>query len=391
MSVDPRFRGGDGLGISDPERRLKVGYVGGDFRAHPVAYFCLALFPAHDPNEIETFVYMTSPKTDAVSEKIRAHVRHWRDVSGVDDPGLAEIVRADGIDILVDMAGHTGKNRLMVFAGRAAPVQATGFGVTGTTGVAAMDYFLGDRYDIPPGYERFYSEAVVRLPDDSICYSPPDSAPAVAPLPAKGLGFVTFGSFNTSSKVTPESVALWARVLKAVPGSRFFMKSFGLGNPEIRARFVRLFAEQGIGADRLILEGPSPHAELLAAYGRVDIALDPIPYSGGLTTLESLWMGVPVVTLPGDTFAARSRSHLANAGLPELVAKDADDYVAIAVRLASDLAGLEKLRRELRPKMAASPVCDGKLYARGLEAAYRAMWRRWCRGEKPRAINVPPS
>jgi predicted O-linked N-acetylglucosamine transferase (SPINDLY family) len=385
----------------DPDKRLKVGYVGGDFRAHPVGAFFAAFLPHHDPKTVETFVYMTGPEIDSMTESLRARARHWRAGALMDDAAVAEAARQDGIDILVDAAGHTAHNRLLAFARRAAPVQATGFGVTGTTGLAAMDYFLGDRFEIPPGYERFYSEAVVRLPHDNVCFAPVEYAPPVAILPSRAQGFVTFGSFNMAGKVTPETVALWARVLEAVPNARFLMKNVGLQEPECRDRFRRLFADAGVAEDRVTLEGPSSHAELLAAYGRVDIALDPVPYSGGLTTLESLWMGVPVVARPGETFASRhSASHLANAGLPELVAARADDprscargahdYVAIAVRLASDLDALERLRASLRAKVAASPLCDGALYAKGLEAAYREMWRRWCAGEEPRALNVPP-
>lgn len=376
----------------DPERRLKVGYVGGDFRFHPVGWFTLSLFVHHDPKTVETFVYMTHAKTDSMSERLRGHIHHWRDVSAIDAAALADAVRGDGIDILVDMAGHTAKNRLLALAERPAPVQAVGGGVMCTTGMDAVDYFLADAVEIPAGFERFYSESVVRLPHGNVCYAPPDYAPGVAPLPARAEGRVAFGCFNGIAKVSPEAVALWARVLKAVPGSRFLFKTFGLANPECRERFARLFADHGIGAERLILEGPAPHVELLEAYGRVDAALDPLPYSGGLTTLESLWMGVPVVTLPGETFASRhSASHLSNAGFPELIARDADDYVAIAVRLAADLDALAALRADLRARVAASPVCDGATYARGLEEAYRTMWRAWCRGETPRGFTVPPS
>ncbi len=373
----------------DPDKRLRVGYIGGDFRAHPVGYFMLALFLAHDPGRVESFVYMTDTRTDAVSEELRAAVGHWRDAAASDAASLAETIRADGIDILVDVAGHTARNRLLALAEKPAPVQAVGGGLTGTTGMDAIDYIIADRFEIPPGHEKFHSESVVRLPGDYICYAPPDAAPAVAALPALALGRVAFGCFNAAAKITPQAVALWARVLKAVSGSRMVLKSFGFGVPECRERFTRLFAEHGVGADRLILEGPAPHAELLAAYGRVDIALDPLPYSGGLTTLESLWMGVPVVTLPGETFASRhSASHLANAGLPELVAGDADDYVAIATRLAGDKGALADLRARLRPRLAASPICDGAGYALGLETAYRTMWRRWVAGEKPRGFDV---
>jgi predicted O-linked N-acetylglucosamine transferase (SPINDLY family) len=384
----------------DPERRLKIGYVGGDFRAHPVGYFSLALFAHHDARAFETFIYMTSPRADAFSDRIRASVAQWRDVWHLGDADLAAMARADGIDILVDMAGHTAMNRLLALAARAAPVQAVGGGLMGTTGVDAVDYILADRFEIPPGFEKFYSEAVVRLPHDYICYAPPGlsmsgapsrDAPPVADLPASTGGYATFGCFNAAAKVTPEAVALWARVLAAVPGARLLLKGFAYADAEARARFLRLFAEAGVGESRLTLEGPSPHAELLAAYGRVDIALDPIPYSGGLTTLESLWMGVPVVTLPGETFASRhSASHLSNVGLPELIARDADDYVAIASRLASDRDRLAALRAALRARLAASPVCDGARYARGLEAAFREMWRRRCAGEKPSPFDISP-
>jgi predicted O-linked N-acetylglucosamine transferase (SPINDLY family) len=384
--------GGDHPNVRDPARRLKVGYVGGDFRAHPVGWFTLSLFAHHDPARVETFVYMTHPKADFLTDKIRARVRHWHDAAGLDDVALVEAVRRDGIDILVDMAGHTAMNRLPAFARRAAPIQATGGGLGGTTGLAAIDYILADRFEIPPGYEKFYSEAVVRLPAGYVCFAPPDHAPEVAALPARAKNSVTFGCFNAAAKITPESARLWARVLAAAPGARMLVKNFGLGDPLCRARFARLFAEAGITEDRLILEGPAPHAELLAAYGRVDIALDPIPYSGGLTTLEALWMGAPTVALPGESFAARhSASHLSNAGLSEWIAKDADDYVAIAAGRAEDLDALEGLRASLRAKVSASPVCDGRAYARGLEAAFREMWRRYCAGEKPSALDLAPA
>ena len=373
----------------DPDKPLKVGYVGGDFRSHPVGWFTLALFAHHDPARVEPFVYMTTSRIDGLSDKLRAAIRHWRNAAGMDDAALARAIRADGIDILVDVAGHTAENRLLAFAEKPAPVQAVGVGLVGTTGMEAIDYVIADRFEIPPGFERFYSEAVVRLPGDYICYAPPD-APGVTPPPARAQGHATFGCFNNLSKATPEAVALWSRVLKAVPDSRMFLKTFAFADAPTRARYLGLFAEQGIGAERLILEGPSPHAELLAAYGRVDVTLDPLPYTGGLTTLESLWMGVPVVTLPGETFAARhSTSHLYNAGLPELVARDADEYVAIAARLAGDPGALAALRAGLRGRLAASPICDGAAYARGLEAAYRTMWRRWVAGEKPGHFDVP--
>jgi len=219
----------------------------------------------------------------------------------------------------------------------------------------------------------------MRLPDGYVCWAPPDNAPAVAPPPAAKRGTVTFGCFNNLAKVGPGVLALWSRILAALPGARLVLKTHALGDPGTAARCRDLAAAAGIAGERLVLAGASPHRELLAAYGEVDIALDPFPYSGGLTTLESLWMGVPVVTLGGDGFAARhSQSHLTNAGLTTLIAGGADAYVEIAVGLARDLKHLALLRAELRPRVAASPLCDGPRFTRHLEAAYRVMWRRWC-------------
>jgi len=385
----PRSEAPSFLNARDPDRRLKVGYVGGDFRGHPVGWFARGPFAHHDTRAVETFVYMTDVRTDRVTEELHARAGHWRDAAPWDTDRLAAAIRADGIDILVDTVGHFDPRQPLLFARRPAPVQTIGLGLVGTTGLTAMDYIVADRFEIPSGSERFYGEAVVRLADDYVCYAPPEYAPSVASLPAKINGYVTFGSFNNSSKYSPESIALWARVLRAVPDSRILLKTLPLGDPGYRAHFTERFADHGIAADRLFLEGYAPHAEFLAAYGRVDIALDSTPYAGGLTTLESLWMGVPVVTLAGETFAARhSVSHLSNAGLPELIARDADDYVAIAARLAADLDRLADLRASLRSRLAASPVCDGARYTRGLEAAFREMWRRWCAGGSPRAINI---
>ncbi|MBM3565629.1 MAG: tetratricopeptide repeat protein, partial [Alphaproteobacteria bacterium] len=373
------------------DRRLRVGFIGGDFRNHPVGWFSLPFLAEYDRDRIESFVYMTNAIVDPVSEKIRPLTDRWRDVPLLDPDQLAEAIRADGIDILVDVAGHTAHNRLLAMALRPAPVQAVGFGLVGTTGVDGIDYILADRFEIPPDHEKFYSEAVVRLPDDYICYAFPDYMPAAAEPPARQNGFVTFGCFNTVAKVTPGAVFLWSRLLKAVPDARLLLKTYGFNDASCRDRIAALFAEQGIGAGRLTLEGSAPHAELLSAYGRVDIALDPLAYSGGLTTLESLAMGVPVVTLPGRTFAARhSATHLSNAGLTEWIAKDADGYIAIARKMAGDPDALAALRAGLRTRLAGTPVCDGRRYARALEAAFRAMWRIWCAGEKPRHLDIPP-
>lgn len=362
----------------DPERRLRVGYVSGDFRVHPVGWFMTPVFAAHDPSAVETFAYSASAYADELTRRIQAGVGHWRQIAGLSDSDLAARIREDRIDILIDLAGHTARHRLLAFAEKPAPVQVTAV-VPGTSGLDAIDYFLSDRFETPPGSEAHFSETVIRLPDGFHCYGPPDYAPEVAPLPAGANGAVTFGCFNNLAKVTPRVVALWAKVLAAVPGSRLLLKTKALDDPDAQAWYRELTAAAGIAPDRLVLAGGAPHAELLAAYGAVDITLDPFPYSGGLTTLESLWMGVPVVTLSGETFAGRhSTSHLANIGLPELIAATPDEYVAIAAGLADDRDRLAGLRASLRDRLAASPICDARRYTRNLEAAYRRMWRAWC-------------
>jgi protein O-GlcNAc transferase len=365
--------------IPDPDRRIRIGYVSADLRAHPVGYFLSPVLPAHDRRHVEVFCYADSRIADALTSRLQAATDVWRVIVGLGHDELARQVRADRIDILVDLAGHTARNRLPMFAERPAPVQVTWAGYVGTTGLSAIDYLLSDACETPADADRFHVETVIRLPDGYVCYAPPDDAPAVAGLPAARRGTVTFGCFNNLAKVGPGVLAVWSRILAALPGARLALKTHALGDPGTASRYRDLAAAAGIAGERLVLMGASPHRELLAAYGEVDIALDPFPYSGGLTTLESLWMGVPVVTLGGDGFAARhSLSHLTNAGLTALIAGGADTYVEIAVGLARDLPRLARLRAELRPRVAASPLCDGPRFTRHLEAAYRVMWRRWC-------------
>jgi predicted O-linked N-acetylglucosamine transferase (SPINDLY family) len=362
----------------NPDRRLRVGYVSGDFRVHPVGWFMTPVFAAHDRSAVEIFAYSASAYADDLTCRLRTSAGHWREVAGLSDSDLSAQVRDDRIDILVDLSGHTARHRLLALAEKPAPVQVTAV-VPGTSGVEAIDYFLSDRFETPPGSEAHFSEAVIRLPDGFHCYGPPDYAPDVAPLPAGANDAVTFGCFNNLAKVTASVVALWAKVLAAVPGSQLLLKTKALDDPDAQAWYRELAAAAGIALDRLMLAGGSPHAELLAAYGTIDITLDPFPYSGGLTTLESLWMGVPVVTLSGETFAGRhSTSHLGNIGLPELISATPEEYVAIAAGLADDRDRLVDLRATLRARLAASPICDAKRYTRNLEAAYRQMWHAWC-------------
>jgi predicted O-linked N-acetylglucosamine transferase (SPINDLY family) len=367
--------------VPDPERRLRIGYVSKDFGRHPVGYFLLPVLSSHDHASVEVYCYSGRIREDDVTGRLRESADVWRSTTDLDDRDLASMVRDDSIDILVDLSGHTGGSRLLVFAEKPAPIQVSWAGYAGTTGLSTMDYLISDWRETPEGSDRWYVEKVVRLPDCYVCYEPPEYAPPVVPLPALKKGHVTFGCFNNLAKVRPGVVALWSKILREIPNARLLMITKQLSDPDTRRRYLEMFSAGGVG-ERVDLSGDRPHIDLLAGYGEIDIALDPFPYSGGLTTLESLWMGVPVITLGGDRFASRhSLSHLTAVGLPELIASGPDDYIARAVGLACDPERLATLRRELRPRMAASPLCDGSRFTRNLEDAYRYMWRSWCAGK----------
>jgi predicted O-linked N-acetylglucosamine transferase (SPINDLY family) len=358
-------------------RRCRLGFVSPDLGRHPVGSFLVRVLEHIDPGRYETICYSDRVIKDGLTHRLRATATGWRDVIGMDDGRLAERIRADGIDILFDLAGHTASNRLPVFARRPAPIQITWIGYEGTTGMAAMDYLIADRWMVPAGSERHYRERVLRMPDGYLCYDPPEAAPPVGPPPALEAGAATFGSFNNPAKITPDAVAVWARILHAAPGTRLLMQYRGLGDPAVQRRFLDLFAAHGVGAHRLDLRPWSSYSDYLATYQRVDLVLDTFPFSGSTTTCESLWMGVPVVTCPGETFASRhSFGHLSNVGLTDTIARDTDEYVELAVSLAGDPARLAGLRSGLRERMAASPLCDGQRFAGHLMALLHDVWER---------------
>jgi predicted O-linked N-acetylglucosamine transferase (SPINDLY family) len=356
--------------------------VSGDLYDHPVGFFfesVLAALRARTPARLELTVYANGLNDDATTRRIRAAAHAWRVVAGLSDEHLVQVIRDDGIDVLVDLSGHTGRNRLPAFAWKPAPVQATWLGYFATTGVAAIDYLIADPWAVPEGADDEFTESVWRLPETRMCFTPPADAPDVADLPARAGNPLTFGCFSHLTKVNDDVLALWARVLVAVPGSRLFLKAPQLAADTVHDALLARFQAHGIGAERLILEGPSRRADYLAAYEDVDLMLDTFPYPGGTTTAEALWMGVPVLTLAGDTFLSRQgRSLLTNAGLPEWVANDADDFVARAVARAADLDGLADLRRGLRQRLQASPLFDAPRFAAHFEAALRGMWQAWC-------------
>jgi predicted O-linked N-acetylglucosamine transferase (SPINDLY family) len=356
-----------------------VAFLSRDLHRHPVGYFLIRLFENLDPGQCEAICYHGGTDKDDLTARFQAAATAWSEVRGWTDQRLAQQIRTDRIDILFDLAGHTSGNRLPVFARKPAPIQVTWAGYVGTTGLAAMDYILADRYEIPPQSEAYYRERVLRMPDGYICYDPPGYAPPVSPLPAMEKGYATFAAFHNPPKITPQVVDVWARVLQRLPQARLVLKYRGMDDASVAGRFAELFAAQGIDPARLEFLGFSPHRELLAQYQRVDVALDAFPYNGGLTTCEALWMGVPVVTCPGETFASRhSLSHLSNVGLTETIAGNLDEYVELAVALAGDLPRLAALRAGLRDRMAASPLCDGKRFAEHFAEVIRGAWRHWC-------------
>ena len=347
--------------------QLRLGFLSPDLGRHPVGFFLVCVLQSLSQQRQKTVCYSTRIIKDSLTHRLQSAASHWRDVNGLSNERLAEQICADGIDILFDLAGHTGGNRLLVFARKPAPLQITWIGYEGTTGLSAMDYLLADRYMIPEGRECFYREQVLRMPEGYVCYDPPQGAPPVGPLPAWERGEVTFGSFNNLAKITPEVVKVWAGILRRLPKGQLVLKYRGLGNASVQQRYRELFAGCGVDPGRLSLQPPSSYGEYLAAYQQIDVALDPFPFSGSATTCEALWMGVPVITCPGETFASRhGLSHLSNIGLRETIARTFDEYVELAVSLGGDLPRLAALRAGSREQMAASPLCDGQRFAADL-------------------------
>ena len=371
--------------LPDSSRCLRIGFSSADLRSHPVGYFLesvLAALATQTSGRLELFAYSNSPEADELTTRIKRHFHRWHSVLGLPDEAVARMVRDDGIDILIDLSGHTGKNRLPVFAWKPAPVQMSWLGYFATTGVTAIDYLIADPWTLPESEECNFTEEILRLPETRLCFTPPAYDVDVTPLPALRNGYVTFACFNTLSKMNDAVVALWARVLHAVPGSRLQL----VAPPDQHAHFQAIVAERyavhGIPAERLSVLVAGPRAAYLATYQQVDIALDPFPYTGGTTTAEALWMGVPVLTLAGKSFLSRQGvGLLMNAGLPEWVAEDADDYVRRAVSHAGDLPRLAALRAGMRAQVLASPVFDASRFARHFEEALRGAWRKWCEAQ----------
>ncbi|WP_173984408.1 glycosyltransferase family 41 protein [Magnetospirillum sp. SS-4] len=363
----------------DPDRRLRVGYLSSDFRGHSVARNLLPLVHAHDRGRVELFFYANVNRPDAQTLEFQGLADGWRSVVGHDDRQIAEVMRADSIDILVVLAGRFDNNRPLVAAYRPAPVQIS-FHDPATSGLEVMDAIITDPVLTPRhGRERF-AERPIRLPSFYL-HAPIDNAPPVTPPPMLRNGYPTLGSFNSPAKLSRDTLVLWAEVMRRLPTARLALKYRNLmSTPSIGARIIAIMAEHGVEAERIELLGSVDGvAEHLALYDRIDVALDPFPFNGSTTTFEALWMGVPVVTLPGEAMLGRwTASILTPLKLTGLIAASSAGYVDICERLCADSDGLTALRSGLRDRIVASPLCDAKAKARHMERIYRALWRRWC-------------
>jgi predicted O-linked N-acetylglucosamine transferase (SPINDLY family) len=358
--------------------RLRVGFVSGDFRSHPVGYFLEGMLARLREKSIDLIAYPTNNRIDGLTDRIKPHFSEWKPIGSLRDEDAARAIRNDGIHVLVDLSGHTGQNRLPMFALKPAPVQASWLGYFATTGVPQVDYLLGDPFVTPDAEAHHFTEEIWRLPEIYLCFTEPRFGLPVGALPAQATGQITFGCFNNLSKLNDAVIEVWARILAALPEATLFLKTRQLNDAAMRDLTAQRLARMGIPADRLVLEGGAPRAGLLKSYDRVDIALDPFPYPGGTTSVEGLWMGVPVITMRGDRFLSHVGETIAhNVGLSDWVASDADDYVAKAVGFGSDIERLASLRSGLREQVLASPAFDAERFARNFEQAMWGMWHRW--------------
>ncbi|MCA0212243.1 MAG: tetratricopeptide repeat protein [Proteobacteria bacterium] len=365
-----------------PGTPLRVGLVSGDLRNHPVGYFLQAWLKLLDPARVQLHAFATHTEADALTQALRPCFATWTSIAALDDAQAVHCVRSQRIDVLMDLSGHTAHNRLALFARRAAPVQVSWLGYFATTGLQAMDYLLSDWTCSPANSAERFSETVWRLGRTRLCFAPPAEAPPVAPLPAMQRGFVTFGCFQTTSKLNDAVLAAWAGILQAMPSARLRIQSTRLGNAAEKATLAARLAALGVAAHRIDLHGRALRPAYLAAHAEVDMILDTFPYPGGTTTCEALWMGVPTLTLAGDRLIARQGAGLlAAAGLGDWVAGDVPTYIQQAVQRASDLPGLAVLRATLRERVAASALCDAQGFAQDITQALQAM----AQGEPPPA------
>jgi len=356
--------------------RLRVGILSGDIHSHPVGYFLEGVLGHLGRDRLELIGYPTNPRADALTQRVQPHFSGWHPLNGLSDEEAAAQIHRDGIHVLLELSGHTPHNRLPILAFKPAPVQVSWLGYFATTGIEEVDYFLADEVSVPPEHRAHFTESVWYLPDTRLCFTPPDSAVPVYPLPALANGCITFGSFQALAKLSDRSLSLWARVLEAVPGARLRIQSARMSSDAVRSQLIERLARFGIATDRVSLHGPAPRASYLQAYAEVDMVLDTMPFPGGTTTCEALWMGVPTLTIAGDRLIARQgASMMRAAGLPEWVADDEDAFVAKAKALAAAPEKLDALRSGLREDLRNTPLFNASRFAANLESALWQMWQ----------------
>ncbi len=376
--TDPLLRRRPFTNDKNPDRRLRVGFVSPDFRDHAVSYFLSPLSKIDNIN-FELFAYSNLDKEDAKTEQLKKHFAHWRNIKYLSDDSAADLIEEDKIDILVDLAGHTANNRLLIFARKPAPIQAMWLGYPATSGMAVMDYRITDSYAEPIGMtEHLNTETLWRLPNIFCVYQPHIDSPAVIDHPPfEDNGYITFGCFNNFTKVTDPVLLAWAKIMTLVPDSKLLLEISGIGNEKLKSEIIERFEKNGLPIDRILLE-PHSRKNQFVLYNKIDVALDPFPCNGGTTSMDTLWMGVPLVTLAGTHFVSRMGvTIVTNAGLPELIAENVDEYVSKTVALATDHQKLRSLRKGLREKFFASPVMDETKFACNMENAFREMWKEW--------------
>ncbi|MBZ0257571.1 tetratricopeptide repeat protein [bacterium] len=358
-----------------PNRPLRIGYVSGDLRNHSVGYFIENVIHSHNKEQFQIYCYSNSKTEDDLSQRLKGAVHQWRAIHPLDDAAAARLIRDDAIDIVIDLSGHTADNCLQVFAAKPAPIQATWLGYFATTGLPEMDVIIADQYVVPPGEERYYIERVERMPNSYLCFTPPQLEATVKELPCHKNGFITFGCFNAVPKLNETVFENWAAILKRIENSRLLLKTNGCDDAVVRQRIKDSLCRYGVEDHRIEVEAPSPRAELLDCYNRIDIALDPFPFNGGTTSAEALWMGTPVVTKTGDRFVSHvGESILQAVGLPEFIASTWEDYIQIAVNLSKKIPHLDHLHSSLRAQLLQSPLCDAQTFTRDLENLYRRLW-----------------
>jgi predicted O-linked N-acetylglucosamine transferase (SPINDLY family) len=363
-------------------RCLKIGYISPDFRKQSVGFFIEPVLASHNHQDFEIFCYANLPVHDEMTERMKGYADNWRNIARMLDEEVTDLIHNDEIDILVDLAGHTAFNRLLVFARKPAPIQLTWIGYPNTTGLSSIDYRIVDNFTDPLGMtDQYYTEKLIRLPESFLCYLPYKDSPDVGELPALSKDYITFGSFNILKKITPDVIKLWSQILERIPRACLIIKNKSLADSMTRQYVLNQLLQQNISVERIELLSYTPtFKEHLEIYNRIDIGLDSFPYHGTTTTCEAMWMGVPVITLEGNPHASRvGVSLLSNVGLQELIALTTEEYIKIAVNLADDLKGLQSLRERLRDMMKHSPLCDAKRFTANLENCYRQIWEKWCK------------